>query len=323
MTKPAKPGAVQQIVSVTLNPAVDHIFETPDLVPGARIMGRRIAVVAAGKGVNVSRALHQLGVSSIVTGFVGADQAEAFESRIVAFGGQPQMLTVPSRTRQNFTLVDPVTRVETRIRDSGFGIREADLPRMAKKINLLSGADRLVVFGGPLPDGMTPEQFRTLVDVCPERSARVSVDAPAEAMRALANASLWLVKVNDDELAALAGVASLDENPLIEAGIGLSRYIRTVIWTRGCASGYCFTGGAAMLGEVPIEPERIVSSVGCGDCLQAGFIAGQLRGDDIRASYRFGLAVAAAAAVHPVPGDFDSVTVEEFLSKAEVVGVGE
>ncbi|MFQ6048835.1 MAG: PfkB family carbohydrate kinase, partial [Phycisphaerae bacterium] len=97
-----------------------------------------------------------------------------------------------------------------------------------------------------------------------------------------------------------------------------SRRIRGVLVSRGEAGGYAFVDGSALLGQVSVDRQRIVNTVGCGDCLLAGFLTGQLRGQSVRESYRFALAVATAAAVSPEAGQFRQQDVQEFLAAASV-----
>ena len=318
MATPAGSKSFDKIVTVTLNPAVDRLIEVPNLTLGAHQRGRELLRIPAGKGVNVSRALAALNVPSIATGFVGQGDLADFEASLPTPLLQPQFLAVQGRTRENVTLVDPVNHVETHIRDVGPQITPDDVDRMAKKLNLLAGPDRLVIFSGSLPPGLGPQRLAEMVEVCRAASAAIALDLPGEVLAAIPPAGLWAIKPNVQELGDMLGQPIESDEQLVSAGRKLSADIRAVMVSQADAGGYLFVAGSALMGQADLDPARVVNTVGCGDALLAGFVAGQMRGDEIRASYRFALAVASAAATSPVPGSFTLDQVEELLTRASV-----
>ena len=74
----------------------------------------------------------------------------------------------------------------------------------------------------------------------------------------------------------------------------------------------------ALLGQVDLGDRPVVSTVGCGDCLLAGFVAAHTRGRAVRDAYRRALAVATAAAVSAQPGAFDPPTADALYAAASV-----
>ena len=129
---------------------------------------------------------------------------------------------------------------------------------------------------------------------------------------------IWLIKPNVAELSEIVGRKLAGDDEIIEAGRRLSQHVRTVLVSCGEAGGYAFVDGSAMMGQVTVDPQRVTNTVGCGDALLAGFVAGQLRGKDIRQSYRLALAVATAAAVSLNPGQFNPCDVDAFLAVTTV-----
>jgi len=306
------------VVTVTLNAAIDRVIEVPGFAVGIHGQGQELARIPAGKGVNVSRALALLGVDSVATGLVGRDELPAFEDCLAALGVQPQLLAVEGRTRENVTLVDPLGHTETHVRDVGPPVTAEQVDRLARKLGLLAGADRLVVFAGSLPAGMPVAALAEMIGVCTAASARLALDLPGEVLAELGDVRCWAAKPNVEELGGWLGRAIRSDDQLVEAGRTLSRSVRTVMVSRGAAGGYLFVDGSALIGQTEVDPDRVVSAVGCGDALLAGFIAAQTRGADVRDSYRFALAVASAAAVNPLPGHLETETVDEFLAVTSV-----
>ncbi|MCP4248575.1 MAG: 1-phosphofructokinase family hexose kinase [bacterium] len=318
----AKKQPIDAVVTVTLNPAVDRVIEVPGLKLGGHLPGRQRSRTPAGKGVNVSRTLAQLGHSSIATGFVGRDRMAEYEADLPSPQVQPQFLGIDGATRENVTLVDPEIHTETHIRDRGADVSEADVERVAKKVNLLARADRVMVLAGSLPPGMGVDQFVRLVNICRQASARIVLDVPGEVLAAVGDRPLWAIKPNLEELSALLGRAITDDDQIISAGRELSRRIGVVMVSRGSAGGYVFVRESALIGQVDMGGQPVVSTVGCGDALLAGFIAAQLEGRDVANSYRYALAVASAAAVQPRPGHVESADIDGFLKRTAVESAG-
>lgn len=313
---------MEPVITVCLNPAVDRILEVRDFRAGEHQSGRSVLCAPAGKGVNIARALASLGVSSIVTGFVGEDRFDEFEQSINETGrSTAQFLRVVGKTRENITIVDPSGERDTHIRLEGLEVTEQQLGRFARKLNLLARKDRVVVFAGSLPANMGTARFRELVEACVVNGARVVVESDAAAMEAVRDLGLWLIKPSVERLGAMVGAPVPGEPEIVRYGLELSETIRTVMVTCGASGAYLFVDGSAMLGQVKIAEERMGSTVGCGDCMLAGFLAARLCGADVRESFRRSLAAAGAAAVSVEPGRMDESAIEEFLSDASVVAV--
>ncbi|MGB9626722.1 MAG: 1-phosphofructokinase family hexose kinase [Phycisphaerae bacterium] len=312
---------VPLVITVSLNPAIDRIMEVPRFAIGQHQRGRLVSRTPAGKAVNVSRALATLGVRNIATGFLGEQEVEFFEKAFDPARVQAQFLPLPAPTRENITIVDPVAHIETHIRDVGFVIRDTHRIRLGKKLSLMCREGSIVVFSGSVPEGISPEQFVDLLEICISAGARVAVDTSGEPLRAAASLPLWLMKPNVAELSEIAGRPLTTEADLLAAGRDLARRVKTVIVSRGEAGGFCFIADSVLAGRVPLEPERVRNTVGCGDSLLAGFIAGQILHDNVRESYRYALAVATASAVGLEPCRFAMKDVEEFIPKAVVEGI--
>lgn len=321
-------GRVQfdPIITVTLNPTIDRVLEVDGFRIGAHQLGRERLRTAAGKGINVSRALGRLGVQSIATGFVGHENAAQFESLLT--GGERdlaarinlQFFDVPGQVRENITIIDTADGGETHVRDTGPSIAEKDLVRMKRKLDLMSREGALVVFGGGLPPGVTEEQFVQLVHICIGAGAKVAVDTSRAALHAVRDDSLFLIKPNISELSELLGRDVPDEqDALVAAGRELAAGYQYVLISRGAEGALAFNGKEALVGRVPLESDRVVSTVGCGDCLLAGFVAALVHGRDFREAFVEGLAVATANVTRDGPAQFDLGIVYEFRQAAEVV----
>ena len=315
------------IITVTLNPAIDRIMEIAGFQVGGHQRGETVARVPAGKGVNVSRALSELGVASIATGFVGRGQLEEYEASFHNSLVRPQFLAVEGRTRENVTVIDTTTATETHLRDKGLAPTPADVVRLRNKINLLAKPGRLFVFSGSLPTGVDTAGAVKLIDVAISKGARVAVDGPGELLAALRDRSLWLIKPNRKELAEMVAAStggaevggqgdaqpSLDDKDILRIASEFTDHVDVVIVSCGAAGGFLLSAQRSLRGRVDFDTTLARSSVGCGDCLLGGFIAARCEGMDEEESYRRALAVATAAAMEVVPGQFARKNIESLL----------
>jgi len=320
--------AEARIVTVTLNPAVDRVLEAPGFAIGKHIRARRVALNPAGKGVNVARVLALLGRRSIATGFVGRNELSMFEEHLEETGEGHvicQFLKVRDRTRDNITIVDPIEDTETHIRDEGFEVQPEDVARMSSKLSMLAREGTVLSFGGSLPPGLTPDTFAHMISRCREGGAWIAVDTSEEALRALQGAPLWLAKLNQSELATLAQQRTDTPEQVIEAARALSEAgggpVKNVLATMGADGAVLVSAGVSLRGRVSVHPGRIVSTVGCGDSLLAGTLAGWTNTSDWTTALRQGLAAATADAVERRAGFVSLDDVEEFRAAAMIESV--
>jgi len=307
-----------QIIAVALNPAIDRVLEVPNFKVGAHQSARTIARYPAGKAVNVARVLGLLDVPCTLTGLIGQGEVDYFESELAGSKVQMQLLVLPGSTRENVTIVDPAAHVETHLRDVGFEVAERDITRLKKKLLLLAGEGRLFVFSGSLPQGIAPADLADMVALCKNAGARVAVDASGAALAAAVEVRPWLIKPNQQELQALTGNDTATAEQIVQAATKLTDLVETVLVSCGAEGGYLFADKTCLYGKCSLEPERIANTVGCGDSLLAGFLAGLYKGQPLPEAYRLALAVAAATATHLEAAKFTPQEIEEFLRRSEV-----
>jgi len=314
-----------RIITVTPNPAVDWVFEAPYFAVGKHIAAHRVAHYPAGKGVNVSRVLAHMGVRSIATGFIGRGELRMFEEHLERFcEGRVicQLMVVRAKTRDNITIVDPVEETETHIRDKGFEVQSSDVMRLESKVSLLARQGVTMAFCGSLPPGLTPMALRRMVIRSREAGARIALDASGEALEALRAERVWMLKINADELAAMTSMPT--DNP--ESTLKAARHACVdgggpadfVVVTQGAAGAILIGPGVALSGRVMVHPGRIVSTVGSGDSLLAGLLAGWSRTGEWSEALRDGLAAATTNATTRAAGFVDPEGVEEFRQVAMI-----
>jgi 1-phosphofructokinase len=170
--------------------------------------------------------------------------------------------------RTNVSLVEPDGTV-TKINEPGPRLSEEDRQWLLAT-TLAQGGD-FIAAGGSLPPGLPTDFYAELVD----RSSRpVAVDTSGDALKAVADAGAWLLKPNLDELADLVGQRPQTLADVVEAAQTLrTRGTESVLVSLG-ADGAVLVDSGATHGEVIVDRPR--NTVGAGDALLAGFLAGGL-----------------------------------------------
>ncbi len=289
---------IDRFITVGLNPAVDRVIEAPHFTPGAHQQVHLRHREPAGKAINVSRALAMFDRPSLATGFVGAEEVEMFDRFLAALPRagleiERRFVPVAGRTRENVTLVDPAAHVDTHLREAGFEVTSADLDRLRRTLGELAGEGVVMCFCGSLPPGVDASAFADLLRPCIDAGARVAVDTSGEALGAACALPLWLVKPNADELGEVTGA---DRQHIFDGAATLAANIDRVLVSLGADGARLIGGGSAWAARLALNPNEVVNTVGCGDCLLGGFLSGLADGLDDRESLIRAVAAATANA---------------------------
>lgn len=318
-------AAPVQVITVTMNTAIDRVLRVPGFAVGAHLPAEPISDTPAGKGVNVSRALARLGRSSTATGFVGEPDAERFKAITIEDGSEGridnQLIPVPGRTRENVTIVDPDTGNDTHLRMQGFTVTGDDLARLGAVVGRLSRAGVVMVFAGSLPAGMDAHALIELVRRAKAGGAQVALDLDGVVLGGVLDAAggVWLVSPNRSELAeALGKRGELSDAELLPAARDLGTRAQRVLLSLGAQGAMLLTPDGAWRGACPVDRGLVVSTVGAGDCLLAAVVDGCLSGMTPDETLRRGVAVASASIRNAEPVGFDHEVVRELARTAVV-----
>lgn len=311
---------------MTMNPAVDRVLEVRGFHVGSHMRTKRVGHYPAGKGVNLSRVLATLGVRSICTGFVGIKELGMFEEYLERVGKQrvtTQLLVIRDRTRDNTTIIDPINETETHLSDVGFTVQRDDVKRILSKVSMLAREDATLCIAGSLPPGVLIGDVRSMIIRATDAGARVVLDTSMSVLKHLREERFWMLKANNDELEAMAEAPVDSPERRLAAARSLQcdhgGHIDWVVATAG-ADGITVVGpaGIELTGHVPIHPGLVISTVGCGDALLAGLLAGRAQEQSWQESVRLGLAAATANATSAEAGMLDQDSVDFYRSIAEV-----
>jgi 1-phosphofructokinase family hexose kinase len=290
---------IGRIITIGLAPAWDITCRGRDLDWGrhAEIDGQ--AIRPAGKALNVSYALAWMGVGSVAAGLWGQDDHDALHRALDRPGSliDLHMTCAEGRTRQNITVVDTLCRREMHLRQQSALASEHSLGQLDADLGRLVGQGDLCVFAGAMPAGPLLDQTLGLVQTCHQQGARIAVDSHGPCLRRVVDAGLaWLISPNVEELCELLGHPIADTaEALAAAGRGLLDRVDVVLISRGEQGALVVSRDSAWMGRCRTQG-KVLSTVGCGDYLLAGFLAGLCERDDPRSSLAKGLKAGTARA---------------------------
>ena len=281
------------IYTVTCNPALDYTLCLPRLVPGELNRPAEGVLTPGGKGINVSLVLAALGMPGKAIAFTAGETGALLESMLRRRGVETDFVELPAgSTRINVKLR---AGEETELNAPGAPVDGASLAALLHKLEEVQPGDT-VCFCGSLPPGMKKDVYATLVEVAASRGARTVLDASGEALLAGLAAHPWLIKPNRQELSELLGVKveTLTDVSAAAARLQMLGAQNVLVSLGGEGALLRTTDGTCYM--LPAPAGEVRGTVGSGDSMVAGFLAGFLSCESWTEALRLGVAAGSATA---------------------------
>lgn len=280
------------IYTVTLNPAIDYVVGLDTMNLGAVNRCCRETIEFGGKGINVSRVLHSLGIETTALGFVAGFTGQALEQGLQKMGLTTRFIPVSEgMTRINVKIH---AGLETQINGIGPAISPDELDRLMAQLQTI-GAGDTVVLSGSAPKCLPVDIYAQLMDHLPV-GARTVVDTTGECLRWALSRNPWLVKPNLSELEEFFGISMITrDNVLFSARKMQEIGVKNVLVSMGAEGAMLLDEyGTAHWAAAP--KGEAVNSVGAGDSMVAGFLASVTEGENYGLALRMGIAAGSATA---------------------------
>ena len=281
------------IVTLTLNPAIDETVTLDRLVRGAVHRAGSVRHDAGGKGVNVASCLADWGVAATAAGVLGRDNAVIFEVLFAAKGITDRCVRVDGGSRTNIKLVDDGETTDINL--PGPVVTPQALAAVDAVLSEIVAPGTLVVAAGSLPPGCPADLYAALVARLAARGARMLLDASGPALAAALAAPVlpFAVKPNRHELAEWRGRA-LDTlaDVVAEARALHAAGVALVVVSMGEAGALFVSAEGALVARLPAV--RLASTVGAGDAMVAGIAAALAEGAGLERIARLTTAFAVA-----------------------------
>jgi 1-phosphofructokinase len=265
------------IVTVTLNPAIDETVFLEQLRPGAVNRATRHHRQPGGKGVNVSAMLGGYGIASTASGFLGRENVRLFEELFAKGMIRDEFIRIDGETRTGIKIVEQSTCETTDLNFAGATPTVANLDTLLGKLDKLCSPQTWFVIAGRLPDGVSLDFFRGLLDQLKQGGAKIAVDTSGEALKVAIECGVDAIKPNHHELEEILACRLPDFASRAGAALRMQRKsVPHVIVSLGADGALFVSPDAVLIAEAP--PVSVVSTVGAGDSLLAGYLAGIVTG---------------------------------------------
>jgi 1-phosphofructokinase len=281
------------IFTVTFNPSLDYVVGLSSFREGEVNRSEWEHIYPGGKGINVSMVLKNLDIRNIALGFVGGFTGKEIERRIKDFGCYTDFVKLKSgNSRINVKIK---AGKESEINGQGPGIGKKELSQLFKKLEFIETGDMLVL-AGSIPAALPEDTYENIMRLLENRGVKIVVDATGELLLRVVKYQPFLIKPNNHELGDMFGVTLTSRDDIITYGKRLQEMGAKNVLVSMAGEGALLVAEDESIHEMK-PPEGVVkNSVGAGDSMVAGFIAGYLKNQDLREPFVMGVATGSASA---------------------------
>ena len=262
------------IVTVTINPALDKSAKVDGLIPEQKLSCHSIHYQAGGGGINISRILTRLGTDSSCIFSSGGDNGKQLERLLIKENIRISPIQISNVTRENFSVVDTNTNQQYRFGMSGETLSETELETITD--NIINSVDEgdVLALSGSLPPKTPSDYYVQLIKLLEKKKVKVVLDTSGPALKEAIKYPVCLVKPNQKELAILAGKDFLTNKEQEEFAMSLiqSNGIEYVAVSMGARGAFMASKEGVVYQQSPSIPVR--STIGAGDSMVAGLIYG-------------------------------------------------
>ena len=281
------------IYTVTFNPSLDYVLDLPEFEPQKVNRASAERILPGGKGINVSIVLQNLGVDNRAICFTAGFTGDALKS----------LLSQRKMNADYIDIANGMTRInvkmrcegETEVNAQGPKIRSEHIAELYEKLGYLDSSDFLVL-AGSVPSSMSNATYMEIMQMLQDNDIKIIVDATGELLTNVLPYKPFLIKPNETELGNLFDVeiqtkqqAALYAKKLQEKGA------RNVLVSMASEGAVLVTEDGNVL-EAEAPKGEVKNSVGAGDSMLAGFLAGYLENEDYARALEMGICAGSASA---------------------------
>lgn len=280
------------IYTLTLNPALDYIMNVEKLRFDDINRSGGEKIFYGGKGINVSVVLNRLGIENVALGFLGGFSGEKLKSLLEADNIACDFNTIKGDTRINVKIK---TETELDINAMGPDVTEEEIEELLKKTDMIKGGDYLVL-AGSIPRSIPSDIYVRILERLKDRNVKFVVDTTGSSLLEVLKYKPFLIKPNHHELGDIFGKKLKTQEEIVEYANKLKSMGAQNVLVSRAADGALLVDKNGDIFAAPRIEGKLISSVGCGDSMVAGFIAGYIKEKDYAYALKLGTACGSATA---------------------------
>lgn len=303
-TKKLQRKGEYMIYTLTFNPSLDYIVTVPKFTCGVVNRTSEEIIFPGGKGINVSMVLKNLGFENTALGFLAGFTGTELKRLVEEKGICAEFITAgEGMTRINVKLRSDQ---ETEINGQGPAIKGTDIEKLYGKLDQLKEGD-ILVMAGSIPDVMPKTMYMDIMQHLQEKNLKIVVDATKDLLVNVLQYHPFLIKPNNHELGEIFHVTVERKEDVIQYAKKLQEMGARNVLVSMAGDGAVLVAEDGTIYQSEAPKGKVVNSVGAGDSMVAGFLAGYLECGMYENAFRMGVCTGSASAFS-----------EELATKAQV-----
>ncbi|MBR3535300.1 MAG: 1-phosphofructokinase [Oscillospiraceae bacterium] len=264
------------IYTVTFNPAIDYVVKTDKMKSGEVNRANEEKMYFGGKGINVSLVLRELGIKSRAFGFIAGFTGEAIENGLASQGIETGFV----RLKNGFSRINVKIKSdeETELNGRGPDIPDDAVKELFEKLEMIKDGDTLVL-AGSIPPSLPSDIYEKILAHLEGRKIKTVVDATKDLLLNVLKYRPFLVKPNNHELGEMFGVKLETVEQIAEYAEKLRKMGAENVLVSMAGDGALLIDETGKVYHQGVCKGTVKNSVGAGDSMVAGFIAGAEKGD--------------------------------------------
>lgn len=264
------------VYTVTFNPAIDYVVHVDDMKPGMTNRTKSEEIYFGGKGINVSIVLKELGITSKALGFVAGFTGKAIEEGMQDMGVDTDFVTLESgNSRINVKIK---SKEETELNAQGPRISESAINEIFDKLSKLEDGDTLVL-AGSIPNTLPADIYEKILASLQDKEIKSVVDATGDLLLNVLKYKPFLIKPNNHELGEMFKTEIKNNDDVIKYAKKLRELGARNVLISMAGDGAILIDENDEVHHLGVCKGTVKNSVGAGDSMVAGFIAGSSTGD--------------------------------------------
>lgn len=281
------------VYTVTFNPSLDYVVNLDNFIQGKVNRTKSEKINVGGKGINVSIVLNNLGVENTALGFVAGFTGNQIEESVRKLGGNAKFIHV----KEGFSRINVKikTDIESEINGTGPMITPSEIMDLYEILDEIK-EDEVLVLAGSIPKSLPDTIYMNILDRLKGKNIKFVVDATGKLLVNVLKYNPFLIKPNNHELEEIFDTVVDSEEKIIHYGKELIKMgAQNVLVSRGKDGAILFTDNGNII-KCKAPSGKVIDSVGAGDSMVAGFLAGYLEKADYEFALKMGICTGSASA---------------------------